>query len=281
LVTDPFERLPVAAARGFGVEAEALASRRGLAWLGERDNTHDASVPLLLWFDDSGLSIRQTGRKAMGPVRCDFVEGEARHRRLYGGGKSQAIAKAVGVKERAGLRVADLTAGMGGDAFVLASLGCDVTLVERHPVVAALLADGLRRAAVATKATETASLEAHHDAGLAAIVARLSLEEQDARHWLVNLSDEQRPDVIYLDPMFPERRKSAQVNKAMQIFHQLVGADGDAAELLPLALEKVRYRVVVKRPSYAPWLGEHKPSYALEGKAVRFDVYALRRISSV
>ena len=271
----------MAAARGFGAEAEALALRRGLEWLGEWDNTHDASVPLLLWFDDSGLSIRQTGRKAMGPVRCDFVEGEARHRRLYGGGKSQAVAKAVGVRERVGLRVADLTAGMGGDAFVLASLGCDVTLVERHPVVAALLADGLRRAAVAAKTAETASFAEHHDAGLAVTVARLTLVEDDARHWLVNLSDEQRPDVIYLDPMFPERRKSAQVNKAMQIFHHLVGADGDAAELLPLALEKARYRVVVKRPSHAPWLAEHKPSYALEGKAVRFDVYALRRINSV
>jgi len=274
LATDSFHLLPLAAAPGFGAAAEALASRRGLTWLGERDDTRDDSIPLLLWFDDSGLSIRHTGRKAMGPVRCDFVGGESRHRRLYGGGKAQAIAKAVGVRERAGLRVADLTAGMGGDAFALAGLGCELILVERHPVVAALLADGLRRAAAAAEMAEEGS-----DDGLAAVVGRITLVEADARRWLADLAGEQRPDVIYLDPMFPERRKSAQVNKAMQVFHQLVGADNDADDLLPLALEKARHRVVIKRPSHAPWLEGRKPSYALEGKAVRFDIHALRRIS--
>jgi len=272
LQTDLLQKLPLAAARGFGQEAEALASRRALPWLGELDDTHDDSIPLVLWYDASGLSIRQTGRKAMGPIQCDFVGGQARHRRLYGGGKSQAIAKAVGVAERSGLRVADLTAGMGADAFVLASLGCEVTLVERHPVVAALLEDGVRRA--------QAVAEQDNDDVLASTVARLSLVEQDATHWLATCSEAHRPDVIYLDPMFPERRKSAQVNKIMQVFHQLVGSDADADNLLPRALDIALHRVVVKRPSHAPWLGQSKPTYALEGKAVRFDVYALKRLQA-
>ncbi len=224
----------------------------------------------MLWFDASGLSVRQTGRGAMGPILCDFVTGESRHRRLHGGGKSQAIAKAVGLRDRAGLRIADLTAGMGADAFALASLGARLTLVERHPVVAALLADGLRRAVEA----------AIDDSVLADIVARIELRETSAALWLEQCREEERPDVIYLDPMFPERRKSAQVNKAMQIFHWLVGGDEDSDSLLPLALDKAGYRVVVKRPSHAPWLAGEKPSHAIGGKGVRFDVYVVKGLMS-
>lgn len=259
--------IPIAWAPGYAADARVLASRLGFALLGERGDLRAEADPLVLWLDESGLSLRQTGRRAMGPVRCDFVAGEVRHRRLYGGGKSQSIAKAVGIKEGLRPRVADLTAGMGGDALALAGLGCQVTLVERHPVVAALLADGLRRAG------EAAVIEAD----LAELVGRVSLVCRDSRAWLEDCGPDERPDVIYLDPMFPERRKSAQVNKSMQIFHQLVGADSDADALLPLALDTARHRVVVKRPSHAPWLGGVKPGLCIEGKSVRFDVYPLKR----
>jgi len=261
--------IPIAWAPAFAADAKALASRRGFPLLGERENLRAEAEPLVLWLDDAGLSLRQTGPRAMGPVRCDFVAGEVRHRRLYGGGKSQSIAKAVGIKDGLRPRVADLTAGMGGDALALAGLGCRVVLVERHPVVAALLADGLRRA------REAAAI----DADLAELVARITLVCRDSREWLADCGPDERPDVIYLDPMFPERRKSAQVNKSMQIFHQLVGADSDADDLLPLALDTARHRVVVKRPSHAPWLGGVKPGLCFEGKSVRFDVYPLRAMA--
>lgn len=260
------KNLPLVCAEGYAADARVLADRYGFLLLGERQNLLTEADPLVLWLDNTGLSVRQTGPKAMGPVQVDFASGSARHRRLYGGGKSQTIAKAVGLKDRIRPVIADLTAGLGGDAFALASLGATLVLVERQPVVAALLADGVARA----------HLAARDDPELATIMARISLVNSDARQWLQGLGEDQRPDVIYLDPMFPERRKSALVNKSMQVFHRLVGADTDADELLPLALEKARFRVVVKRPSQAPWLNNREPGYALEGKSVRFDIYALK-----
>ncbi|KJS08088.1 MAG: hypothetical protein VR73_07070 [Gammaproteobacteria bacterium BRH_c0] len=253
-------------AADFSIPAKALADRYGFVFGGERDNLLQEVDPLVLWLDESGLSVRQTGPKAMGPVQVDFATGSARHRRLYGGGKSQSIAKAVGLKDKIRPVVADLTAGLGGDAFALASLGATLIVVERQPVVAALLEDGLARARLA----------AGDDPDLASIMARINLVHRDAKQWLLELGNDELPDVIYLDPMFPERRKSAQVNKSMQVFHKLVGADADADELLPLALQKARFRVVVKRPSHAPWLDNREPGYALEGKSVRFDIYPLR-----
>lgn len=254
-----------------GSQAQGLATRWGFAVGGEADSPQSLPEPLVLWLDGEGLSVRQTGAKAMGPVFCDFATGEARHRRLFGGGKSQAIAKAVGIKDKIRPTIADLTAGLGGDACALAGLGCRVVMVERQPVVAALLADGLQRArGFAGNATG--------DEALAQVVENMGLVFAQAADWLAGLADEDCPDVIYLDPMFPARRKSALVNKNMQIFHQLVGKDDDADALLPLALSKARYRVVVKRPAQAPWLHNQKPGLSMAGKSVRFDIYPLRRM---
>ncbi len=120
--------------------------------------------------------------------------------------------------------------------------------------------------------------DAEDDSGLAETLGRLSLVHADARDWLADHSE--RPDVVYLDPMFPERGKSAAVNKAMQFFQRLVGADEDAADLLAPALAAARHRVVIKRPARAPWLAEREPSYSLTGKSVRFDIHALRRMTA-
>ncbi|UTF61059.1 class I SAM-dependent methyltransferase [Gilvimarinus sp. DA14] len=216
-----------------------------------------------LVFDDTGLSLQQTGRKAPGPVRAEFVTGAVNHRRKFGGGKGQAIAKAVGIAARVKPYVLDATAGLGRDAFVLATLGCQVHMHERNPAVHALLSDGLARAA------EQA------DSELAEIIARLSLDYGDSSSLLTERSN--GFDVVYLDPMFPERQKSAAVKKEMRAFHSLVGADEDADGLLQAALEVARYRVVVKRPRNAPDLAERAPSYRLEGKSGRFDIYALQK----
>ena len=223
---------------------------------------------LTLVVDDGGLSLQQLGPKAPGPVRCEFALGAARHRRLHGGGRGQDIAKATGLS-RSGFRpqLLDLTAGLGRDGFILASLGAQVTMIERNPVIYALLADGLSRAAD----------KAEEDPPLAEILRRINTVCQDSVDYLETLTDQQCPDVIYLDPMFPPREKSSKVKKEMQIFHQLVGPD-DARELLPVALGKARYRVVVKRPVHAPVLNGCEPGYSLKGKSTRFDIYPLQKL---
>lgn len=221
----------------------------------------------VLWCAPDGLALQHTGPKAPGPVRVDLLGGAVEHRRKFGGGKGQMIAKAVGVKAGVYPQVTDLTAGLGRDGFVLASLGCKVTLVERSPVVALLLEDGLARARA--HAEEPAVLET---------LKRIELIHSEGRDYLAGLEEQQLPEVIYLDPMFPERDKSAQVKKEMRAFHQLVGRDEDAAELLGAALEKARYRVLVKRPRKAPPLVGRPPSYELSGKSSRYDIYALRKL---
>lgn len=215
------------------------------------------------------LSLQQTGAAAPGPVSVDFVGGAVGHRRRFGGGSGQQIAKAIGIQSGIRPRVLDVTAGLGRDAFVLATLGCDVSLRERSPVVALLLADGLQRAA---KVPE-----------LADICARMSLQPGDgiaAMHGWQPQRDGEPPQVIYLDPMFPHRQKKAEVKKEMRLFRPLVGDDADADELLAAALALAVNRVVVKRPRKAPPLQGPTPSYALEGKSGRFDIYALKKLST-
>ncbi|PTY36917.1 hypothetical protein BGP77_06430 [Saccharospirillum sp. MSK14-1] len=193
------------------------------------------------------------------PVVVDFVAGKARHRQLYGGGRSQAIAKAVGLHQRSQLDVIDATAGLGQDAFVLAGLGAQVRLLERHPWVYLLLSDGLARA-------QREGLEA------ATRMTLLPLAQ--------DLESVGATDVVYLDPMFPEIGRKSAVKKPMALFQQLVGGDDDADALLPVALETARLRVVVKRPRLAPVLAGQAPTYALTGKSNRFDIYALRSVLS-
>ncbi len=218
-------------------------------------------------FNEQGVALQQTGRKAPGPIRAEFAEGSVDHRRKFGGGKGQLIAKAVGVKAGVYPKVLDATAGLGKDAFVLATLGCYVQMLERSPVVHALLADGLVRAS-----------QYGEDPELAQIIKRMELLAVDSQNYLADLIDHQRPDVIYLDPMFPERQKSADVKKEMAAFHHVVGKDEDADALLEKAIAKALYRVVVKRPRKAPFIANKTPSYQLEGKSSRYDIYTIKKM---
>ncbi|WP_263141285.1 class I SAM-dependent methyltransferase [Pseudomonas sp. RIT-PI-AD] len=228
----------------------AWAERLGLARAREAD--------FALQLGDGGLQLTELGPGAPGPVRVDFVEGATAHRRLYGGGSGQMIAKAVGLQAGVRPRVLDATAGLGKDAFVLASLGCELTLIERQPLIAALLEDGLARAA--------------RNAEVAPIVARMRLRVGDAIA-LMGAWQDLPPQVIYLDPMFPHRDKSALVKKEMRLFRPLVGDDQDAPALLEAALALASHRVVVKRPRKAPTVAGRQPGYALEGKSSRYDIY--------
>ena len=206
-----------------------------------------------------GLQLQDLAPSAPGPLRVDFIEGALAHRRQYGGGSGQMIAKAVGIQPGVRPTVLDATAGLGRDAFVLACLDCHVQMIERNPIVAALLADGLRRARL--------------DVHVAGIVQRMPLLVGDAIE-LMSAWTAQAPQVIHLDPMFPSRDKSALVKKEMRLFKPLVGADDDAPALLAAALALATHRVVVKRPRKAPEIVGAAPTYSLQGKSSRYDIYA-------
>ncbi|WP_261874741.1 class I SAM-dependent methyltransferase [Vibrio rarus] len=241
------------------VQIQILAERWGLQ--------HDPDSQFALQLGER-LELKKLDEPKLGSICVDFVAGAVAHRRKFGGGKGQAIAKAAGLNKGATPSVLDATAGLGRDAFVLASLGCKVQMIERNPVVAALLDDGLSRAKqdaeIGGWVTERMSLL--HASSLDAL-SQLAVDDQF-----------QCPDVIYLDPMYPHpenKKKSALVKKEMRVFQTLVGADNDADGLLAPALQLATKRVVVKRPDYAQWLDQVKPSMAIETKKNRFDVYVL------
>ena len=213
---------------------------------------------------DLGLSLSLIAEDNLLSIRADFYSPTVNYRRQKGGGKGQMIAKAIGLNSLTLPHVMDATAGLGGDAFVLASLGCPVTMVERVPEVHALLADGLRVAGAWGSAK---------DQTLIAILKRMTLVESDAAKYMQTLEDTKKPEVVYLDPMFPLRTKSAKVKKKMHVFHQLIGKDVDADLLLQTAKECAQKRVVVKRPRIAPFLAGLEPNHTLEGRSNRYDVY--------
>lgn len=218
----------------------------------------------LLVLTPARLELRELGSDGPGPVYVDFATGAVAHRRRFGGGRNQPLARAVGLKGGATPTVVDTTAGLGRDAFVLAWLGCATRLVERSPIIAALLRDGLQRAA------------RDPDIG-PSVVGRLSLTVADGRDYLRELAEDQRPDVVYLDPMYPRRRKSALAGKEMRLLRQLVGDDADTPELLVTALAGARQRVVVKRPRLAPALAGPLPGFQVVAPNTRFDVYPVSR----
>lgn len=229
--------------------AQSLASELGLEWVSE-----PGGADALLRLSAEGLDLLPLGEDAPGPIAVDFAAGGMSHRRRAG--HNEPLGRAVGVGKREDLDVADATAGLGRDSFVLADLGCRVTMFERSPAVFALLRDGLRRGLASDSARVVEACRR----------MRLERGEFEAR------GRGQTFDVVYLDPMFPARRKSARVKKEMWIFQQLL-EDEASPHLLDAALAAARYRVVVKRPARAPALDEREPSFVLPGKTVRFDVY--------
>ncbi len=213
-----------------------------------------------LLYSIQGLALCQQGSDQTGPVRVDFVDGAIGHRRRFGGGRGQPLARATGMKSGFNPVICDATAGIGRDGFVLASLGSQVTLCERSPVLAALLEDGLQRASL--------------DSEIGDWVAEcLSVHAGDSCDWLKSLDDEQQPDVVYMDPMYPSGKAHVLIKKEMRALQQLLGPDQDSADLLDIALQTAQRRVVVKRPKRAGWLADRKPSMSIESKKTRYDVY--------
>ena len=188
----------------------------------------------------------------------DFVGGAVGHR-FRSGARDHALLKATGVSKGHHPSVIDATAGLGRDSFLLASLGANVTLLERSADVHALLARGLETARAAGPE-------------LAEIVSRMTLVHGDARDILPRL----QADAVMVDPMHPARRKTALVKKEMRLLRQLVGTDPDVLDLMQAALACNCKRVVLKWPLRADPIPElRKPSYQILGKTVRYDVFAV------
>jgi len=190
-------------------------------------------------------------------LRIDFVKGPVAHRLRFGGGRGQDLAKAMGLREGKTPMIVDATAGLGRDSFLLASLGAQVTLIERSEEMHSLLVQGMKRAV-------------REGGQLREIIGRMTLLKGDA----LNLIPELSAEAILIDPMHPERKNSALVKLELRQVREIVGTDDDAADLVRLAIAHARKRVVLKWPAKAdPLEGVQKCTHQIIGKTTRYDVF--------
>ena len=213
-----------------------------------------ASVALVV--DTHEVWLQALEKPRPGRVTVDFSSPDMLFRRKSG--HNEPLGRAVGVKADVKPRIFDATAGLGRDAFVLADLGCDVELSEASPVLHFLLSEA-----------KQAALLSASDKVISAVERMTICSGDSVNRALAGF------DVIYLDPMFPDRSKSAAVKKDLATVQALLAneaLDDQAHQLLDWALSQPVRRVVVKRPAKSGYLGAIKPSHTITGKTVRFDV---------
>ena len=190
-------------------------------------------------------------------LKCSFIEGPILHRLKYGKGRGQNLAKAVGMKFNKNRNIIDATAGLGYDSFILASLGAKVTLIERSQKMHELLQNGI---------DEGISFGGE----IEKIINRMELLFGDSKDILPKLT----PEVIMIDTMYKDRKKTALVKNNMRLVREIVGPDSDYIELLKVALNCAKNRVVLKQPRYAEPIKEiRKCSHQILGKTIRYDVF--------
>lgn len=190
-------------------------------------------------------------------LRVDFVSGAVAHRLRFGGGRGQALAKAMGLRAGKTPMIVDATAGLGRDSFLLASLGAQVILIERSEKMHSLLVQGMDRAV-------------KEGGEFREIIGRMTLLKGDAKDLLPGLCGE----AILIDPMHPPRKNSALVKRELRQVREIVGTDEDAVDLMRVALETARNRVVLKWPAKAdPIRGIPACSHQICGKSTRYDVF--------
>jgi 16S rRNA (guanine1516-N2)-methyltransferase len=205
---------------------------------------------LTVLFDASGVSLCGYGLSYQG----DF---SGMLRRVTDGRLLHEMLVRAAKTDKKGLKAVDATAGMGEDSFLLAAYGYEVTMYEQNPVIAALLKDALRRAA--------------KQPALKEIISRMKLVEGDSTELLAGQTE--KLDLIYLDPMFPERQKSGLINKKLQLIQKMEPPCGDEEALFAAAIGARPSKIIVKRPLKSPYLAGRKPNYTLNGKAIRYDCY--------
>ena len=195
----------------------------------------------------------------VGDLRVDFVSGAVAHRLRFGGGRGQALAKAMGLRAGKTPMIIDTTAGLGRDSFLLASLGAKVIMIERSEKMHLLLAQGMKRAV-------------KEGGEFREIIGRMTLLKGDAKDLLAGLS----PEAILIDPMHPPRNSSALVKRELRQVREIVGTDDDAADLVRVALKHASNRVVLKWPAKAEPIPRIQAcSHQIIGKSTRYDVFML------
>jgi 16S rRNA (guanine1516-N2)-methyltransferase len=236
--------------------AENLANKLNLPLITDSTQAED----YILFVSEKYLALLQPTTRST-PFYLDFLSKKLTYRRHHATVKRETLARALGLKNNTQPTIVDATAGLGRDSFIIASLGFEITLLERSPLIAELLIDGIQRASL--------------DAEVSPIIKRMRLIQTDAVTWMQQQINENRPDIIYLDPMYPDRDNTALAKKDMRIFQDIIGGDNDSALLLPAALACATKRVVVKRPRLAENLADIPPSFSQEGSSSRFDIYLL------
>ena len=207
---------------------------------------------LTILFHAKGVSLTGYGLSYQGDFENMLhrvTNGRLQHEMLVRAAKS----------DKPGRKAIDATAGMGEDAFLLAAQGYEVTLFEQNPVIAVLLKDALRRAK-------------KHPV-LKDIASRMNLVQDNSVEGMSKLLDP--VDVIYLDPMFPARQKSSLINKKLQLIQKLEPPCSEETDLFDAAISASPSKIIVKRPLKSEVLAGRKPSYTLNGKAIRYDCYTL------
>lgn len=210
------------------------------------------------------VELQALAERNQGPIFSNLWDAEIRRR--IQGGRRQPLARACGLHREGALRILDATAGLGRDGVVLAGLGCQVTMLERVPVTAALLQDGLARACI------------EPDCGW--LRGRVTFLQQDA-HDFMQATPQKSHDVVYLDPMYPLGSKSALAKKEMRVLRAIAGDDLDADQLLQSALAYAAQRVVVKRAPNAGHLAGLAPDHESSGNRARYDVYFTRKARGI
>lgn len=205
---------------------------------------------LVLRFGEDGCDLSGNGMR----LRADFTSMMKRLKKSNL--EREFLVRAVRIKGLGRpLSVVDATAGLGEDSMLLAASGSRVHMFEYNPVIAALLKDALDRAAENPELAEAA--------------ANITFSGEDSIAALPKLGYE--PDVVVLDPMFPERQKSALIKKKFQLLQQLEIPCAEEKELLDAAFKAHPRKIVIKRPLKGPYLAGVRPGYSLTGKAVRYD----------
>ncbi len=222
-----------------------------------REQLPASGIEFVLCWRDEQLSLMSLASNAPGALAIDFTAPALQHRALDGLTR-QGLGKAIGLKKKPLPRILDATAGLGSDAFLLASAGCEVSMLERSGIVHALLDDALRRA------------RAHTGSAVKATAERMVLQRED---FLVAPFAADSFDVVYLDPMFPAEKKSARSGKGMYLLQELLGIDCMEEDMLVKARKVARKRVVVKRGKRSGFLAESRPDISFKGSSSRFDVY--------
>ena len=253
-ITPPYQTAVSAAPIVVSVQGESPARAREAAQQLELQYAnHQDPEGLLLVVGEASAWLELNGVK----VAVKFDSTAMQHRRK--GGHNEMLGRAVGLKTDRKPLIWDATGGLGRDAFVLADLGCEVTLFERLPILAWLLEQAVQAAAVSGVDQVRAAAE------------RMVVQAADSKTRRAPADI-----VIYLDPMFPDRKKAAAVKKEAAMLQHLAGQVDDSESLWQWAWDQPVERIVVKRPLRAPILGNIRPTHTLKGKSVRFDVFTRR-----